>query len=623
VTAFLIESHKTLRLDPAEESVQLLRLIAAQPAVQNSGAEPRIISIFVNIFWFLSLVLSLTAALIGIVSLQWIRTHLRTLSNGSESLGLSHMHSLGLQNSYIPLVFTSLPVILILGLTFFLVGLIMFLFDLSWPVAIPAAIAIVFTYAFLITTTLHPALQSIPGAQSSDNPNCFPSPYRSPQSLLFLPGGDWRSRSRIWLRQRQEDFGVEKKQLNHLVSRPESLRPEAVFAYDTIEALISIKESRSAESEKERTALAKCLAEVLPVYLGLFPTGDLADLIPFLPLSEFVPSALFSREGSATREVLDAVALVQIASCKGQPSQTSALVKACVLTTRWLFEQLHDFEKLVPNRQPLHLISEPGMSYLHPWHRGILLIYLGKLSPDVFEVLIGTLTRFFTFAVHFDPEIQSINKSTHTSSYTYWFLVLSAEILIKCSLSAEMQARHAYLLAVIAARLDDGKTCDYLVLMASIYASIISKSKEMCSSPLGGDFLRAVTRHRDRFKGNLNEKQLRLHKAVKANEVTWVGIDRALEALRSPSTPFVPNSAEANDTMGPLSSAYDGDLKLGESGGGSGDRGESPPASRERRLCLTRLCSHTRWYRRSWRGLISQVREGFRQFLWIWEKFGR
>ncbi len=374
VTAFLIESHKALRPDPAQESVQLLRQIVAQSAGQNrvtgGAGEPGVdhtISVCVNIFWFLSLVLSLTAALIGIVSLQWIRTHMHTLSGGSESLGLSHMHSLGLQKSYIPLIFTALPVILILGLTLFLVGLIVFLFELSWPVAIPAAIAIGFTFVFLLTTTLHPALQSSPGARPSDNPDRVPSPYRSPQSLLFLRPRDWRSRSLIWLRQRQEDFGVQKRQLSHLESRREGL--EAVFAYDTIKALVSVKESRSAESEKERTALAKCLAEVLPIHLDLFTTGDLADLIPFLPPSEFVPSALFSRENSVTREDLGAVALVQIATCKGRPSQTSALVEACVLTTRWLFERPHTFDS-VPNSQPLHLISKPGTSHLLPWLHG-------------------------------------------------------------------------------------------------------------------------------------------------------------------------------------------------------------------------------------------------------------
>jgi len=369
VTAFLIESHKALRQDPAQESVQLLRQIAAQTAGQNwvkGLAEPSVdhtISVCVNVFWFLSLVLSLTAALIGIVSLQWIRTHMRTLGGGSESLGLSHMHSLGLQKSYIPLIFTSLPVILILGLTCFLVGLTVFLFELSWPVATPVAIAIGCTFVFLLTTTLHPALQSFP--EPSNDPDCFPSPYRSAQSLLFLPQRDWRSRSQKWLQQRQEDFEAGKgRPLSHLESREEGI--EAVFAYDIIEALVAVKESRSAESENEKIALAKCLAEVLPIHLNLFATEDLADLIPFLPPSEFVPSALFSHENS-TRKDLCAVALVQTATCKGRPSQTAALVEACVLTTRWLFERPHVLDP-VPTSQPLNLISKAGKSYFLAWH---------------------------------------------------------------------------------------------------------------------------------------------------------------------------------------------------------------------------------------------------------------
>jgi hypothetical protein len=162
-------------------------------------------------------------------------------------------------------------------------------------------------------------------------------------------------------------------------------------------------------------------------------------------------------------------------------------------------------------------------------------MYLGELSPNVLEVLIGTLTRFFSFAVDYDFKIHTINKTTHTSFYTYWFLVLSAQILAKCSLSNEMQARHTYLLAVIATRLDEVKTCDYkacdyyLFLMASIYASTISRSSVMCSSPFWGNFLRAVIRHRDYLKDNVTDQQLQLCGAVKANEVIWDNIDRALD----------------------------------------------------------------------------------------------
>ena len=207
--------------------------------------------------------------------------------------------------------------------------------------------------------------------------------------------------------------------------------------------------------------------------------------------------------------------LVQFFTCKGQPSQISDLIKACVLTTRWVFERPRAFDS-VPNCQPLHL----NPRFL------IMLMYLGELSPDVLEVLICTLARFFSFAVDFHPESQSINKTTHASSYT-----LSAEVLTKCSLSKHMQAMHAYLLAVIATRLGEGEACKYLFLMASIYASIISRSSTLCSSLFRGNFLRAVACHRDRFKHDLNRQQLQLCRAVKANEVTWGDVDRALEAL--------------------------------------------------------------------------------------------
>ena len=237
----------------------------------------------------------------------------------------------------IPLIFTSLPVILILGLAFFLVGLIVFLFELSWSVAIPVAIAIAFTFVFLLTTTLHPALQSFRGARPSDNPDCVSSPYRStdsPQSLLFLRPRDWTERSQNWLRQRQADFAAFKtRQLSHLESRPE------VFDYDTIKALVSV--IRSAESEKERTVLAAA------IHLDILATRDLADLIPLLPSSEFVPSALFSRKNSATREDL-------------RDGSRENLLPAV---------RTHIFDS-VPNSKPLLLISKPGTSHLLPWHRG-------------------------------------------------------------------------------------------------------------------------------------------------------------------------------------------------------------------------------------------------------------
>ncbi|KAF8814404.1 hypothetical protein BYT27DRAFT_7030766, partial [Phlegmacium glaucopus] len=79
VTAFVIESQKALQSDFAEESVQLLRKIAGVEDQISGKSRVDQVTISINIFWFLSLVLSLTAALIGIIALQWIRTHLQSL----------------------------------------------------------------------------------------------------------------------------------------------------------------------------------------------------------------------------------------------------------------------------------------------------------------------------------------------------------------------------------------------------------------------------------------------------------------------------------------------------------------------------------------------------------------
>ena len=73
-------------------------------------------------------------------------------------------------------------------------------------------------------------------------------------------------------------------------------------------------------------------------------------------------------------------------------------------------------------------------------------VYLDDLDANVPEVLISTLDSFFAFAAKYQPESKYINKTTHTSSYTYNFLVLSANILTRCSLSDELNNRHALIL---------------------------------------------------------------------------------------------------------------------------------------------------------------------------------
>ncbi|PPQ80948.1 hypothetical protein CVT25_014705 [Psilocybe cyanescens] len=538
VTAFLIQSQTDLLPDPAQESVQLLRQIAAQSAGKEwvAEADPGIgaISIVVNVFWFLSLVLSLTTALVGIVSLQWIRSHIRSLSDGPDSLGLAYMHSLGLHQSYIPHVFTYLPVILIFGLAFFLSGLGVFLFKLSWQVAIPVIFAISCTFLFLVITTIHPWCQSDPVLHPSDHPKCYPSPYRSPQSLIFISKQDWISKSKVWLQQRTKDFFSNTKVAGHLEQANEKLSVSDAFAYDTVKALISVKKSRAAESEKEKMALAQCLAEVLPIHLSLFlqgdSTGDLVDIIPFLPHSAYVPCEIFLRE-SVSQDHLNAVALLQVSCLKGLPCQSADLVKACIRATNWLFQRPRELDT-VPEKQPLHLISKPA-----------------SLSTDALEALIETLASFFSYAAEYQPEEHghAIRATTYTSSYTYWFLTLSAKIIASCSLSSEILARHTYILSRITSCFGERKNCDYLFYVTSIYASNITASAAITSSVFWNEFLHSVMHYRSTLMQEKPENlKLPLPRALKAGEIVWSNFNRALAAL-GPAGPASSSDSPGGD----------------------------------------------------------------------------
>ncbi|EEB97330.1 hypothetical protein MPER_03374, partial [Moniliophthora perniciosa FA553] len=97
VTAFVIESYQWLDEDPADTTVTLLvHLISVQVnSSQSISFEPTPFkpdpsSIRINVFWFLSLIFSLTSALFGLLCKQWIREYQRdtTTRTLGETLAL-------------------------------------------------------------------------------------------------------------------------------------------------------------------------------------------------------------------------------------------------------------------------------------------------------------------------------------------------------------------------------------------------------------------------------------------------------------------------------------------------------------------------------------------------------
>ncbi|KAF9524639.1 hypothetical protein CPB83DRAFT_773535, partial [Crepidotus variabilis] len=198
ITGLLVESQKSL----SEDSIKtLLTQLVAQGANQTvaavaaSGASGKFTasdsSKRVNALWFLSLVLSLATALFGIVAQQWLREHLRPSPENMPICvlpGLFHMYTEALDRFYVPHLFTALPLLLIISVVFFLIGMVDFLWMLNHQVAIPVTSVVFLVSAFLLFTTIYPALQPLPRqipTNRSSHTSRAPCPYKSPQSWAF------------------------------------------------------------------------------------------------------------------------------------------------------------------------------------------------------------------------------------------------------------------------------------------------------------------------------------------------------------------------------------------------------------------------------------------------------
>ncbi|KAJ3500850.1 hypothetical protein NLJ89_g9608 [Agrocybe chaxingu] len=208
VTAFVVESCKSLHPDSSDASVVLLALIAERldgnsTSISLSPKLPQALEAFsldltpssstvrVNTFWFLSLVLSLTTVLIGIVSLQWLREHQRyseTLTPRQALCDFPHacgrFRGLACGRKY------SHPCRLLLqiALILFFAGIIDFLLSLSVQICILVSIVLGPAVIFILLTTVLPALQCfaislrIPSSSAAVPSPC---PYKSPQALIF------------------------------------------------------------------------------------------------------------------------------------------------------------------------------------------------------------------------------------------------------------------------------------------------------------------------------------------------------------------------------------------------------------------------------------------------------
>ncbi|KAF8656468.1 hypothetical protein AX16_002519 [Volvariella volvacea WC 439] len=197
VTAFAIESYQWLDEDPEgpELTNELLYYIASE--LSNSSQSrialphkdpfvPSPYAVRINVLWFLSLSLSLAAASLGILCMQWLREYRRMLPykfRGSETISIRQLRYQGLLDWKVPEIISALPVLLQLALIVFFIGLIDFLWSMSAVASIAVSIVFALLIGFVLVTSVIPTIQLSPARKHRKVPT--QCPYRSPQAWFL------------------------------------------------------------------------------------------------------------------------------------------------------------------------------------------------------------------------------------------------------------------------------------------------------------------------------------------------------------------------------------------------------------------------------------------------------
>ena len=187
VGAFIIEFYKKLSPDSGDRTVALLQQISQQlPNSPNSAnfsaanqpSSPGTAMVWVNAMWLISLVLSLTCALIATLLQQWARRYIETPKYPNALRHRARVRSLllvGTKLYKIPVIVEMLPTLLHLSVYLFLAGLVITFHTIHKKVAIAVDVAVGISGLAYFTLSILPCLDV----------RC---PYRTPISqILWYP----------------------------------------------------------------------------------------------------------------------------------------------------------------------------------------------------------------------------------------------------------------------------------------------------------------------------------------------------------------------------------------------------------------------------------------------------
>ncbi|KAF7365729.1 hypothetical protein MVEN_00446700 [Mycena venus] len=169
LTAFIIESYKTLVPDSGDSTVQMLTQISQQLAAAANGSmfeppvpthfTPPTSAIICNALWFISLGLSLGCALIATLLEQWARDFLHRADMRSSPVIRARIFSYlyyGMKRFNMHTVVDIIPLLLHGSLVLFFTGLVAFLFPIHIVPAVVVAALLAIVVAVYSTLTILP-----------------------------------------------------------------------------------------------------------------------------------------------------------------------------------------------------------------------------------------------------------------------------------------------------------------------------------------------------------------------------------------------------------------------------------------------------------------------------------
>ncbi|KAH9052775.1 hypothetical protein EDB87DRAFT_1569960, partial [Lactarius vividus] len=194
LTSFLVDKIHDIQVDPAQQMVyyqrqnvallvqisQQVSSIAPQVSISSTLPPPYVFNlnpsdVRVNVFWFMSLVFSISAALLATLVQQWVRDYMHVFQRYSNPLKSARLRQYlydGAEGWYMPVVAESIPGLVHISLFLFFLGLGDSLLNVNTTVGVTTIVPITICAFLYVFSMFAPVIKP-------------QSPFRNPFSGLI------------------------------------------------------------------------------------------------------------------------------------------------------------------------------------------------------------------------------------------------------------------------------------------------------------------------------------------------------------------------------------------------------------------------------------------------------